>query len=120
MKRLAIGSVVAVLVAVVLVYFGLSSTRAVQKPISYWIEDSQTLGVLVIDAPGIVCDLGDVTETSTDVRIVAECQEHWLSTGSAGSAHRSEFAVPLEQPIADRRVVDALGDAAALCEPGCP
>jgi len=113
--------IVALFVGIVAaVYLALFTTHDVQKPVSYWVVDDHTLGVLVVDAPNIKCAVSAVGETSQEVRIVAACAEPFLSTGSAGAAQRSEFQVNLSSPLADRSVVDAFGNAAAHCpEPRC-
>jgi hypothetical protein len=111
------GLVIAVVLIgiVAAVYLGLFTTHAVRKPVSYWVVDDHTLGVLVLDAPSIKCEVTDVDETSREIRIVANCAEPLLSTGSAGAAHRNEFQITLDGPLANRAVIDAFGHPADRC-----
>lgn len=104
-----------------MVVWGLSNTRGVLRPVSYWIVDDRTIGVMVLDSrPDNSCAVRHVEEAPETIRIMAECPEAWLSTGSTGAAYRYPFTVELRDDLADRIVVDGAGHVAERCRlPGC-
>lgn len=112
--------VVSVGVVALGVYLGFTTTRGVQQPVSYWLQDADSLGVIVVSDEGIDCFVASVTETATTVKVDAQCNEHWLSTGSLMVAVPHAFEFNLDSPLASRVVTDGTGTPATLCEiPTC-
>lgn len=115
-KRVVLMLLAAIGLPVLAVYVGLTTTRGVQQPINYWLDDSGMLGVLVISGGGIDWSVASVTETPTLVKVDAQCNEHWLTTGGPGIAVPHAFYIRLSAGLDDRVVTDGLGKSAVRCE----
>jgi len=111
-----------ILVVAIVVLAGVAAgvvlRRGVLRPIAYYPVSAQSLGVVVVDAPGIACDVARVTETDASVQIAAECQEPLLPVPEAGAAKLNVFTVNIGAPLGSRQVVDGSGNEAELCRQG--
>lgn len=119
---LALATVLVIVSLVALAGWGSTHTRSVIRPISYWVVDDRTLGVLVLDGRiGGSCAITQVEETAATIRVRAECDQPWLSLGGTAALQRHEFTVALDADLADRAIVDGNGEVAERCrKAGCP
>jgi hypothetical protein len=111
-RRLVIGGGILLLVVATL---GWAVSRGSPKAISYWLVDERTLGIEVIDGPSSSCGIAGTEETTTDVRITAECRSPVLSAGSTAVGYPYDLNVQLRAPLGSRVVLDALGTPAKRC-----
>jgi hypothetical protein len=118
LRRLAlsVGSIIAVLAILASVlYVGLSLRWPIEKPFAYWMIDDQTLGVIVLDSPSLLCGIPEVDESSDAVRIHAQCLERVIPVPQTGMAQRYVFQLALRDQLGHRTVFDGLGHLAELC-----
>lgn len=114
--------VIALGACLLLAGFGLAvavaRSRGTPTPISYWLVDDRTIVVEAIAGPKASwsCAIAGTEETMTDVRVTAECLGPIFTIGSTGAGYTYDFVVPLMEPLADRRVLDAFGQPAQRCD----
>jgi len=118
--RKALGLPIALLVLAAVVYVGLLFRWPVEKTLAYWLIDGQRLGVVVLDAPDLACDVARVDETSDAVRIHAQCQERVIPVPQPAMVQQYVFEVALHEPLGARTVFDGLGNLAELCNVPAP
>jgi hypothetical protein len=118
MRRLR--TVAAVLVAVSVVaavlYVGLLLRRPVERPLAYWAMDDRTLGVVVLDAPDLSCEIARVDESSDAVSIHAQCSERVIAVPQTGMAQKYVLQATLQAPLGGRPVYDGSGTLAERCQ----
>lgn len=91
------------------------------KPIHYWtLDDDHNLGVLALSGPNRSCAVVRTVEAESEVQVVVECDDPFLSAGSSGGGYRHEFVIQLNSALGDRVVLDGHGTPAELCpRPRC-
>jgi hypothetical protein len=108
------------LLGVATILLAQACARDSAKPISYWVIDERTLGVQLIGGLNASCSIARTEEATKDIRVVAVCREPFFTIGSTAEGYPYDFVVSLEAPLADRRVLDGLGNSAERCEtPRC-
>lgn len=103
-----------------LLYAGMQLRVPVEKNLGYWSIDDQTLGVVVIDAPYLMCGITGVEESSNAVRIHAQCGHALIAQSSTGMAQQYMFQVTLADPLGDRAVEDGSGKPPVVCRDPAP
>jgi hypothetical protein len=83
------------------------------KAIAYGVLAENTLMVRVISSPKARCEVNEVDQSPTTVRIVIGCEE---PLGSQPLDAVSRFlVVRLQAPLGSRAVVDGFGNPAEMC-----
>jgi hypothetical protein len=118
--RWALGLLIALLVLATVVYVGLLVRWPVEKTLAYWLIDGQTLGVVVLDAPDLTCDVARVDEASDAVRIHAQCQERVIPVPQPAMVQQYVFEVALHESLGARTVYDGSGNLAESCKRPAP
>jgi hypothetical protein len=113
-------TIVVLVVGVGLLYLGLQLRLPAEKNLGYWPIDERTLGVVVIDAPNLMCGIARVEESRDAVRIHAQCDHPLISLGSPAMAQQYVFRVILEAPLGDRTVQDGSGEPPVECQDPAP
>jgi hypothetical protein len=94
----------------------IAARRPISRPLAYWAIDQRTLGIVVIDAPGIQCAVAGVDESADYVRVSAACFEPWIPLPMAGGAHLNVMQANLRAPLSSRKVLDGSGNVGTLCQ----
>ena len=81
----------------------------------YWVVDDRTIGVQATNGRDATCWLATTTETAAEVWVDVECHPQLQLGAGTAEGYPYDFTVPLEAPLGDRRVVDALGIQSVLC-----
>jgi hypothetical protein len=103
-----------------ILYVGLLLRWPVERPLAYWPIDNRTLGVVVLDAPNLACEIAGVDESSDAVRVHARCRERVMPVPQTGMAQQYVFRVTLQAPLGGRAVYDGSGNLAVSCQDPAP
>jgi hypothetical protein len=116
--------ILAVLTALVVLagalYAALLIRRPVEMALAYWKVDAQIVGVVVLDAPNLSCEIARVEESASAVSIHAQCQERLIPVAQPAMAQQYVFNVSLHAPLGARTVHDGSGNPAGLCQVPAP
>jgi hypothetical protein len=101
-----------VLIAIVAALAGLRYVTSIhpQRIETYWLVDEATLRVQVVSGPQHSCSIRNTVETTSDVRIEAECREPFIPLPSTAIGILYCFDARLQTAIGERVVIDGLGN----------
>ena len=111
-RRLVLGGALVLAVAAGVLWY---VNRDEPQFLSYWVVDDRSIGVQAINGRNATCWLASVVETTAEVRVDVECHPQLHLGAGTAEGYPYEFTVQLEQPLGDRRVLDALGTESIPC-----
>jgi len=110
-RRPLLVTLAALAIAASVLYVGLMLRRPVERPLAYWPIDTQALGVVVLGAPNLSCEIARVDETSAAVRIHAQCHARVIPVPDTSIAQKYVLQATLQPPSETGRY-DGNGDLA--------